>query len=352
MYAIERSNQLELFGRRNIVQTENRASDCADDDEHSSHNHTHEYSEHEHNHSHSHAHSTVVLSESGKLGTRFKIGLGLTLAFVFVEFWAGFVANSLALMSDAGHNLSDALALGFSLIAVLLARRAPNSNKTYGYHRAGILAASLNSLTLVLIAGFIFFEAVQRLFNPAEVQSWTVVAVATIALLVNLAVAWLLHDWSDGDLNARSAFLHVITDAAASAGVIVAATAQALTGWAWFDPLISIMIGLLILWSSWGIIKESTNVLLEGIPAGLNMDALHADLRQLEDVTEVHDLHVWTIGSNIPALSCHLQMQSTSTLAQVTQTIHTAKELLEHKYRISHSTIEIESGRCETPCRM
>jgi cobalt-zinc-cadmium efflux system protein len=292
------------------------------------------------------------MSEGRRLGTSFKIGLGITLAFVIIEFVAGWLANSLALVSDAGHNLSDALALAFSWVAVVLARRAPTPRKTFGFHRAGILAASLNSITLVLIAVFVLYEGVQRLFSPVEVQSWTVVVVAAVALLVNLAIARMLHEWSHGDLNVRSAFLHVITDAAASAGVIVAGVAQALTGWMIFDPLISIIIGLLILWSSWGIIKESTNVLLEGIPAGLNMDALVGDLKKLEGVSEVHDLHAWTIGAGVPALSCHLQLHPSSSLQQATQTVHSANKLLEQKYQIRHSTIQIESEICEVPCRI
>ncbi|NWJ97803.1 MAG: cation transporter [Chloroflexi bacterium] len=313
----------------------------------------HNHAEHEHaGHNHNHVNAALLINESGKLATTFKLGLGITLAFVIIEFAAGFMANSLALISDAGHNLSDALALTFSWMAVILARRAPTSQKTYGFHRAGILAASLNSITLVLIAAFILFEGVQRLFNAPEVQSWTVVGIATVALVVNLTIARLLHSWSEGDLNVRSAFLHMITDAAASAGVIVAGVAQALTGWAIFDPLISILIGLLVLWSSWGIIKEATNVLLEGIPAGLDMEKLMLDLSELEGVSEVHDLHAWTIGAGIPVLSCHLQMLPTSTLQQATQTVQTANLLLEDKYQIRHATIQIECESCTTPCKI
>lgn len=314
--------------------------------------HDHSHADHDHSHDHAgHGHGHFAL-DKGKLGLSFKLGLGITLLFVVVEFVAGFLANSLALVSDAGHNLSDALALGFSWIAIVLAGRAPTRNKTYGYHRAGILAASLNSLTLVLIAFFVLYEGVQRLFNPTEVQSWTVVGVAAVALVVNLAIARLLHDWSHGDLNVRSAFIHVMTDAAASVGVIIAGLAQVLTGWQYFDPLISLIIGLLILWSSWGIIKESINVLLEGIPAGLNMEALVVDLKNLEGVSEVHDLHAWTIGANLPALSCHLQLQPAITLQQATQTVQSANLLLVDKYQIHHSTIQIECESCETSCMM
>lgn len=332
--------------------TEHTRGDCSDHNHEDSLDHNHSGHDHSHNHS-GHSHSQFSFDSNNKLGTVFKLGLALTLGFVVIEFVAGLLANSLALLSDAGHNLSDGLALGFSWIAVVLARRAPTQQKTFGFHRAGILAASLNSLTLVLIAALILYEGVQRLFNPPEVQSWTVVVVAGVALAVNLVIAWLLHRSSDhDDLNTRSVFLHIATDAAASLGVIVAGVGQALTGWALFDPLISILLSILIIWSSWGIIKESTNVLLEGIPDGLNIEAVLGDLRKLEGVSEVHDLHAWTIGTNLPALSCHLQLHPATTLQQATQTVQRANLLLERKYKIHHSTIQIECDSCTTPCNM
>jgi len=315
--------------------------------------HNHDHSNEGHNHKgHSHRHPALNSENKTKIGASFKFGLIITLVFVGLEFGAGLVANSLALISDAGHNLSDALALGFSWLAVIIAARAPTITKTYGYHRATILAASLNALTLVLVAGYVLFEGVSRLFNPPPVQSWITVGVATVALLVNLALARMLHAWSHGDLNARSAYLHLITDAAASVGVILAGLGQVLTGWQILDPLISIVIGLLILWSSWGIIKEATNILLEGSPANLDVALLLEDLKGLDGVDEVHDLHVWTISSNLPTLSCHLQMQPSSTFQQATQTVQFANRLLEQKYQIRHSTIQVEGESCQPTCQM
>ena len=307
-----------------------------------SHQHAHGHEEHDHNHNH----FSAALA-GGKLGLAFKLGLLLTAGFVVIEFVAGLLANSLALISDAGHNLTDALALGFSWWALQMARRAPNSIKTYGYHRAGILAATLNAASLVLIAGYIFFEGVQRLLNPAPVEGWTVTAVAGVALLVNLSVAWLLMRWSKEDLNTRSAFIHIATDAVASLGVIIAGLVEVFTGWRQADPLISILIGVLILWSSWGIIKESANILLEGIPEGLDMVALLRDLLRQPRVSDVHDLHVWTIGTGFRALSCHIKVEDTISLQEANQTVQTINSMLENQYNIRHATVQIECQGCD-----
>ncbi len=314
---------------------------------HSDHNHEHDHPEGGHHH--------LDLNASGRQGLAFKIAFGLTIGFVLLEFIAGFWANSLALISDAGHNLSDALALAFSLGAIILARRAPNFNKTYGYHRAGILAATLNAVTLVLIAIYIFYEAAQRLANPPEVQGWTVIIVAAVALIINLSVAGLLHGWSKEDLNTRSAYIHVIGDAAASVGVIIAGIIEVVTGWKLADPLISILIGGLILWSSWGIIKEATNVLLEGVPAGLDMVSLLRSLMSQPSVTDVHDLHVWTIGSGFRALSCHIKVDEDKgySLHQANQTVQSINLMLEEDFNIHHATVQIECDNCnfnETFC--
>lgn len=289
---------------------------------------------------HSHAHAPV------NLGTVFILGLVLTSGFVIVEFVAGIWANSLALISDAGHNLTDALALGLSGWAMYMARRAPNNNKTFGYHRTGILTATLNAASLVLISFYILFESVQRILNPPEVEGWAVTIVASVALAVNLIVAWLLFAWSKEDLNTRSAFLHIAGDAAASLGVIVAGIVILLTGWKIVDPIISIAIALLILWSSWGILKEAVNILLEGIPEGLDMVSLMRDLMKQPNVTDVHDLHVWTIGSGLSALSCHLVLTENYRLQEANVVAQDVHQLLEKKYRIKHATMQLEYQDC------
>jgi cobalt-zinc-cadmium efflux system protein len=289
------------------------------------------------------------------LSRAFKIGFILTVGFVVIEFVAGLVANSLALISDAGHNLTDALALAFSWWAIRISRRAPNFNKTYGYHRAGILAASINASTLVLISLFIFYEGVQRIIHPPRVEGWTVLGIASVALLVNLSVAWLLHGWSKDDLNTRSAFLHIVGDAAASLGVIIAGIIEITTGWVYADPLISIMIGLFILVSSWTIIKEATNILLEGSPADVDMVVLMKDIMSQPRVTDVHDLHVWTIGRDFKALSCHITIDNECSLHEAHETIHTINHMLEDKYQIKHATLQAECHSCgtgETICQL
>jgi cobalt-zinc-cadmium efflux system protein len=308
------------------------------------HNDTHDHDHDKHNHGgHSHAHFPV----EGAQGNAFKIGFALTSAFVLVEFTAGFFFNSLALISDAGHNLTDALALAFSWWALRMTRRAANYNKTYGYHRAGILAAMFNALTLALISIYIFYEGIHRLTNPPEVEGWAITGVASLALLVNLFVAWLLFRWSRQDLNTRSAFVHIATDAVASVGVIFAGVLEAITGWKAVDPLISILIGALILWSGWGIIKESVNILLEGIPDGLDMVGLIDALKSQPRVSDVHDLHVWTIGSGFRALSCHLKVDDECSLAEANQTVKQISHMLEEEYDIRHATIQVECQSCE-----
>ena len=311
----------------------------------------HDHADHQHDqgvkadssHGHSHSHN---LSPDAITGA-FKIGLVITVVFVVVEFAAGIWANSLALISDAGHNLTDALALAFSWWAIRLAGRAPDFNKTYGYHRAGILAATLNAVSLVLIAIYIFYEGLQRLVNPPPVEGWTVAGIASIALLINLIIAGMLYAGSKHDLNSRSAFIHIAGDAAASVGVIVAGLVEVTTGWRLADPLISMGIGLLILWSSWGIIKEATNILLEGIPDGLDMVSLMRDLMRDPAVKDVHDLHVWTIGSGFLVLSSHLQLAENCTLQEANQVSQTLSTMLKTRYNIGHATLQLECQSCE-----
>ncbi|HEX2915223.1 MAG TPA: cation diffusion facilitator family transporter [Chloroflexia bacterium] len=310
------------------------------------HGQRHEHGHNEekpHQHSHSHA---IPLEGNGKVGLIFRFSVLATALFVLLEFGAGIWANSLALISDAGHNLTDAMALAFSWWALSMARRSPNFNKTYGYHRAGILAASFNAATLILIALYIFYEGIQRLLHPEPVAGLTISLVALVALVLNTGIALALWKSSKHDLNVRSAFIHILGDALSSVGVILAGIATIISGWEGFDPAVSILIGLFILWSSWGIIKESTNILLEGIPQGLNMNELQNDIMAIKGVKSIHDLHVWTIGSNFPVLSCHILSENIR-LQEANATIHEVKEMLGHKYDIRHATLELECESCE-----
>lgn len=309
---------------------------------------------HDDGHSHDHAHGgaghshAVPTSSDGKVSNLFKISLILTALFVIFQFGAGLLVNSLALISDAGHNLTDAMALAFSWFALVLARRSPDNRKTYGYHRAGILAATLNAATLILIAFYVFYEGVQRILHPEPVEGGVVAIVATVAFLLNGGIALAFVRAAKDDLNVRSAFIHILGDALSSVGVIIAGLATLFTGLVIFDPLISILIGVFILWSSWSIIKEATNVLLEGIPAGLDMVSLMRDLMAIPNVNSVHDLHVWTLGGSNRMLSCHILTNET-TLHEANTTVQEIKVMLVEKYQIHHATIELECENCSMP---
>ncbi|MDB5079824.1 MAG: hypothetical protein JWP00_1748 [Chloroflexi bacterium] len=321
----------------------------------SGHDHDHDAAEHSHVtlehapgaavHGHNHA-APARLNDRSALILR--VSLVLTGLFVIAEFAAGLWANSLALISDAGHNLTDALALAFSWWALVLARRSPDTRKTYGYHRAGILAASFNAATLVLIAFYIFYEGVQRLIHPEPVNGAIIALVATVALLLKTGIALALFKGSKTDRNMRGAFVHILGDAFSSIGVIFAGLLILFTGWAAFDPAISILIGVFILWSSWRIIREATNVLLEGIPAGLDMVSLMRDFMVIDGVKSVHDLHVWTLGGNNLVLSCHILTNNIS-IQEANTTVQQIKNMLVHKYQVHHTTIELECENCTLP---
>lgn len=276
---------------------------------------------------------------------RLMLALIVTAAFVVLEAAAGFLSNSLALLSDAAHNLTDVIALGLSWYAMRLSRRPANHAKTFGYHRAGILTALVNSTTLVLIAIFIFYEAYQRLRQPEAVQSSLMIGIAALAFVVNLGTAWLIRQ-HDGDLNAKSAFVHLVGDAVSTLGAFIAGIGIALTGWSALDPLASALIGLLILVSAWGILRETVDILLEGTPRGVEMDALVGDLMQVAGVRGVHDLHAWSITSNLRALSAHI-LTNDITVAQGATIQRDINLLLLNKYQIAHSALQLECEGCQ-----
>lgn len=271
----------------------------------------------------------------------------VTLAFVVVELAAGIQAHSLALLSDAGHNFTDALALILAAIAYQIQSRPPNDVKTYGYHRAGVLAAFVNALTLVAISIWIFYEAWQRLAVPEAVSEWTMLIVAAVGLLVNGSIMLGLHRGRH-DLNVRAAFVHMLGDALGSVGIIAGALIISWTGWHRVDPILSILIGLLIIWSAWDIIKESLNVLLEGLPRGLQLSSVIEALRHVDGVVDVHDLHIWTLGSAAHALSCHVQIadmppsESESILRRINEVLC--------GFHIHHTTVQFEHSKCESAC--
>jgi cobalt-zinc-cadmium efflux system protein len=270
-----------------------------------------------------------------------------TLLFVVVEIFAGIRAHSLALLSDAGHNFTDALALILAAIAFYIQSRPPNDVKTYGYHRAGVLAAFVNALTLVGIAAWIFHESWQRLRHPEPVAQWTMLIVAAFGLAVNGSIMWGLHR-DRHDLNVRAAFVHMLGDALGSIGIMAGAVTINFTGWQSVDPILSMLIGILIIWSAWDIIKESLNVLLEGLPRGLELNSVIEAMRCVEGVLDVHDLHIWSLGSQAHALSCHVQIEdmppseSESILRRINDVLC--------GFHIHHTTVQFEHAKCENAC--
>jgi len=292
---------------------------------------------------HAHSHLGEMKSQAT---TRLAASLLITLAFVFVEAFAGYWANSLALLTDAAHNLTDVLALALSWYAIRLAARPANPDKTFGYHRVGIIVALFNSTTLVLIALGIFYEAYHRLIAPPQVEAEILTIVAAIAFLVNAGTAWLVKRGSENDLNLRSAFTHLAGDAISTFAAILAGIGIALTGWVWLDPMVSIFIGLLILWNGWGIIRETMNILLEATPRGIDLEDILHDLLGVQGIRGVHDLHVWSITQNMRSLSAHVATDDISISASIP--IRDAiNELLFHKYGIAHATLQFECVDCE-----
>ncbi len=288
---------------------------------------------------HAHAHG------NGGTSRILRISLLLTFAYIVLLVATGLRAHSLALLSEAGHNLSDFLALLLSWVAVYFQSRPPSSTKTYGYQRTGVLAAFINALSLVLIAFLIFYEAGRRLYHPAPVHANVIMLVAAAGIALNGVIATLLFR-SRGDVNIRSAFIHMLGDTLSTAAVLVGGWAILLTGQSWIDPALSFGIGALIVWSSFGIIAETLNILLEGTPRGMEMDHIAQEIRSIPGVLDVHDLHAWSLGSESHALSCHIQIadippsESESILRQV-------NERLAQAFHIFHTTIQFEHAVCD-----
>jgi cobalt-zinc-cadmium efflux system protein len=274
-----------------------------------------------------------------------RVALLLTLGYIVLTVVAGVRAHSLALLSEAGHNVSDFLALALSLGAVYLQSRPPNPHKTFGYQRAGVLAASVNAAALVVIAFLIFYEAWQRLINPAPVQAPVMIAVAAVGVAMNGFVAFLLHR-SGNDVNMRSALLHMLGDTFSTAAVILGGWAILATGQSWIDPALSFGIGALILWSSFGIIRETLNILLEGTPRGMKIDQVAAEVLKVEGVREVHDLHIWSLGSESHALSCHIRIEDIPPSVSE-RILREVQQSLRQQFRIEHTTIQFEHVVCD-----
>ncbi len=287
-------------------------------------------------HAHSHGrHSAKVLRYS----------VAATSIYVLLTLVAGIKAHSLALLSEAGHNVTDLLALLLSWVAVFIQMRPPNATKTFGYHRAGVLAAFVNALTLVVVAVYIFYEAIERLRAPVQVLASVMIWVAAAGVVMNGAIAWFLIRASR-DVNIRSAFIHQLGDTLSTAAVIVGGWVILWTGQTWIDPVLSIGIGFLILWSSWGIIRETLNILLEGIPRGMSVEKITAGIRKVAGVNDVHDVHVWSIGSETHALSCHISIEDIPP-SESDAILRRVKQVLAADFHIHHTTIQFENVACE-----
>ena len=290
---------------------------------------------HAHAHGHLHGVSARARSDRRLLGGV----LALVLAFALVEAAGGLVADSLALLADAVHMLSDGLALGLALGAAWLAGRPATPDRSFGYRRAEILAALVNGALLVALALWIFVEAARRLADPLEIEAWTVLAIGTVGLAVNITAAGLLRRGASESLNVRAAFRHVLADLLGSFGVIAAAVVILTTGWLYADPLISIAVALLVLGSSWGVLSDSVSVLLEATPRGLDARAVERAIVASPGVVSVHDLHIWTITSGFPALSAHVLVPRGDDCHGRRRELET---MLERDFRITHTTLQVD----------
>ena len=304
-------------------------------------NHDH----HDHGHGHHHHHHPAP----GDNTRAFALAIGLNAVFVAIEFGYGFVANSTALMADAGHNLSDVLGLVLAWGAAVLTRTTPSGRYTYGLRSSSILAALLNALLLMMACGAIGWEAVHRLSNPAPVAGLTVSVVAAIGVAVNGLSAWLFMAGSKDDLNVRAAYQHLAADAAISLGVVVSGVAIMFTGWAWLDPLVSLLIVLLILASTWSLLRESLRLVLAAVPANVDAAAVEAFLLARPGVSAIHDLHIWAMSTTETALTAHLVMPDGYPGDEQVDAI-TAR--LKQDFAIHHCTLQVEMGTTLHACML
>lgn len=323
------------------------------DDRHG-HNHEEEHSHksghshgggHDHDHSHGHSHGAHGHHHFDPEGNKKGLAIALIITFtiMLLEFFGGLITNSLALLSDSGHMLSDSSSLVLSLVAIWFAAKPASSRKTYGFYRFEILSALFNGITLFLIAGFIIWEAFGRFRNPPEVSSGSMMLIAFIGLIANLLSAYFLMSKGDvkNNINLKSAYLHVLGDALGSIGAIAAGLVMKLFGWYAADPLISVLVALLILKGAWGIIAHTVHVLMEGTPSNISQAEVKQSLEDIDGVSDVHDLHIWTITSGLDSLSCHMLVKDGADCQRVLQE---AIRLVSETFGIQHSTIQVENS--------
>lgn len=287
-------------------------------------------------HSHSHGHAS---------GRVLAWSLAATVAFVAIELISGIRAKSLALISDAGHNATDALALLLAWFAVYLQNKPADESRTFGYHRAGVLAAFVNALVLIVLSLWILYESWQRLMTPATVNDIVMLSVAAGGLVLNGGIMWGLRRSGSNDINVRSAFVHMLGDLLGAAGIVAGALLIRFTGWMQIDPVLSILISLLIIWTAWDITRESLNILLEGLPKGLELKQVVSAVKEIEGVMDVHDLHIWSLGSNSHALSCHVLIEDMPP-SKSDRILHQVKHVLSDRFHVHHTTVQFEHMSC------
>ena len=302
------------------------------------------------NHEEHQHHSMAAVKPGSGLEKRLVWALLITFGIFIMEIIGGFLSNSLALKSDAGHLFGDVMALGLSLFAVRISRWPPTMRRTFGYQRAEVLAAMTNGLTLFILAAYILFEAYHRLMQPEPIQSVLMLVVAVIGLLANIIVIFRLRGHAGENLNVRAAFLHVVGDMLGSVGVVMGGLIMYFTGSYLADPIISFFIGIIILFGAVGVLREGLNILFEGVPGTIKYEDLKADMEAIEGVISVHDLHIWTISSSNVVLSAHVKVPDQPTHA-AQRILSSVTGLLKRKYKIHHSTLQIECECCaEADC--
>jgi len=314
-------------------------------DEHADeHPHEHPH-EHAHQHAHGHGHGHVIPADG--INLRMAIAVALNLVFVVVEGGFGFLSNSVALIADAGHNLSDVLGLVCAWGALMLGRRPPGAKFTYGLGRSSVLAALANAVLLLLACGAIAWEAASRLGSPPPVAGRTVMIVAAIGIALNGISAWMLHAGSHGDLNRRSAYIHMLSDAVVSAGVVLSGLLIIWSGWSLIDPIVSLVIVAVILVSTWRLLRDSLTLSLDGVPASVNSSAVMSYLADQRGVTDVHDLHIWALSTTSVALTAHLVVPDRGAEDALLTSLTPD---LKRRFQIQHATLQIERDRCEHGC--
>lgn len=309
------------------------------------HGHKHDHHDHGHHHGHDHGHGGHHHHAPTSFGTRFLIAAAANAAFIIAEVIYGFRANSLALLADAGHNFSDAIGLILAWGAWWLAKASPRPSFTYGYRGASIVAALLNAILLLVAVGGIVFEAVDRFMHLQAVESTTVMWVAAGGIVVNGLTAWLFAG-GQSDLNIRAAFTHLLADAAISAAVVVSGLVMAFTHWLWLDPALSLVVSAVIVWGTWGLLRDSARLALQGVPRGVDYKGVHAHVAALPGVKDVHDLHIWGMSTTEVAMTAHLLMPEGHPGDAF---LHGLCGTMKEKFGIGHVTVQIEVGDAE-PC--